>query len=87
LLAAQGAVMTPRQIAIDLIRKYVERGDSYDQIRGHMGSHNDRYSAEVHLDKIRVMRIGGYTNGQEVNVTFKLRDIYDEITSGQQEMF
>lgn len=40
--------MTSKEAAIDLIRVYVERGDTLDQLRrGQMGSYNSEYGASI----------------------------------------
>jgi len=86
--------MNAKEAAIDLIKYYVLRGDSYDSLRlSHMGSSGDGYSA----------CIGGYVwkgdkmvykgKNEEVIVTklnkkeccfvFKLKKLYDEILSRQ----
>jgi len=40
--------MTPKEAAIDLIKRYVERGDSIKDLRsGQMGSYSGRYKASI----------------------------------------
>ena len=53
-------ITTTRGVAKDLIRGYVERGDTYEQLKGHMGSYSDKYHANINGDKILVEKVGTY---------------------------
>lgn len=80
--------MTPREIAIDLIKNYVLRGDDPEHLRkSHLGAFTDEYGA----------MIGGYVNGKFLSnrivierikdvvccYSFDFYDIYNEIKNGQ----
>lgn len=86
-------ILNPREAAKDLIRVYVERGDSLDSLRaGQLGYCGGDYSASiggyagelpdlvrVKSDKIAVSKI----NGQIINPQiFSLKELFDEIKSG-----
>lgn len=85
--------MTPKNCAINLIKKYVERGDPIEWLKaGQMGYASSDYWAQIggHLtpgdkksiyssDWILVTKI----NGVDVRYAFKLQRIYDEIKHGQ----
>lgn len=80
--------MTPKEVAINLIRTYVERGDDLKSLTsGQMGKFGYNYSAQI----------GGYINGKkyandkilvlkikqkEINEVFSLKEIFNEIKSG-----
>ena len=72
--------MEPREIAKDLIRDYVERGDSFDNLKGYMGRASTDYWAEIKRDKIYVTEI----KGVECFYSFALKEIYDELKNGEQ---
>jgi hypothetical protein len=81
-------ITTAREAAIDLIRAYVERGDSYESLKGSfLGSMGGRYDAQIggylknknaRADQIVVSRL----NGKEVSEVFSLKELFDEIKSG-----
>ena len=80
-------LFTAREAAKDLIRSYVERGDTVDQLaRGRTGSYSDEYCAQI----------GGYVDGKNIGnqkiivrkvknkkfeppEIFSLQKIFDEI--------
>lgn len=79
--------MTPKEIAIDLIKTYVLRGDDANELRkSHIGAYTDKYGAMV----------GGYSNGKyysdkivverikdvEYCHLFNFYEIYNEIKQG-----
>jgi len=82
----------PRDYARDLIEVYVLRGESLEQLRrGQMGYANSEYWASIGgymngkkytTDKIIVSKI----NGEDCEYVFDLKDIYNEIKSGTQEL-
>jgi hypothetical protein len=85
-----------REAARHLIRKYVERGDSLESLRsGYMGAMAP-HSYWVQIGGY--MPIGGTyyppdwilvhrdMHGNKVNQAFRLREIYDELKQGQQEL-
>ena len=86
---------TAYEAAIDLIKRYVERGDSLESLRsGQMGRVTDEYSAEIggyvngkHIgaDKIIVSKL----NGKELDdpSIFSLEKIFNAISSKQQDLF
>jgi hypothetical protein len=84
-----------RQAAKHLIARYVERGDTLSSLRGsYMGeSHPDGMNASIGgaisgrvygQDYIVVRRD---MEGREVNIAFKLFEIYAELKSGQTALF
>lgn len=86
---------TAKRAAIDLIRAYVERGDSLKSIQGgYLGSYSPEYHASIggmiflsdksgeSVKKIPPTKILVKTIGSKtVNKVFSLKDIYDEIKS------
>ncbi|MCX6724256.1 MAG: helicase-related protein [Candidatus Staskawiczbacteria bacterium] len=82
-------IKTAKEAATDLIRGYVERGDTMQSLsEGQMGKYGSDYQASVggYLNgknvgnkKIIVFSV----NGKEVNETFSLKTIFDEIKKGQ----
>ena len=65
-----------REIAKGLIRGYVKRGDTFDQLIGsHMGSSNDAGSAEIKGNKIVVNKIGSLA----ADFSFPLHSLYNEL--------
>jgi hypothetical protein len=87
---------TPRDVALHLIRVYVERGDSLQSLRdGLMGaSVPGGYSAQI-SDYMPVGKGGKYWSpdrvlvtreGNDVQEAFKLKQLYDEIKSGKQTL-
>jgi hypothetical protein len=65
-----------RELAVALIRPYVERGETLDQIRkSYLGTSNHSGSAQVRSNKIIVDRIGQLA----VNFSFTLSSIFNEI--------
>ena len=65
-----------RSVAKHLIRGYVQRGDTVEQLRaGQLGRHGSDYSADIKGNKIRVDRIGRLN----VDYSFPLQSIYNEI--------
>ncbi|MBS1616817.1 MAG: AAA family ATPase, partial [Bacteroidetes bacterium] len=67
-------------IAIALIRPYVERGETLEQIRkSYLGSSNNTGSAQVRSNKIIVDKIGNVA----VNYSFSLSILFNEIKGGK----
>ncbi len=67
---------TAREAAKDLIKHYVLRGDSYENIKnGKTGSYNYEYHASIVGNKIEVTAIKGKTTDWK----FTLQSIYNEI--------
>ncbi|MBK6834072.1 MAG: hypothetical protein IPG89_07280 [Bacteroidetes bacterium] len=65
-----------REVAKSVIKPYVLRGDSYENIRsGQMGSYNDEHHASIKGNKIEVTSIKGKTTDWK----FTLQSIYNEI--------
>lgn len=62
------------QVAVNLIKGYVERGDSIGDLNS-LGSVTDEGWAEVKRNKIIVTKIGG----NEVNISLPLEKIYNKI--------
>ena len=90
------AASTAREAAKHLICKYVERGDSLESLRsGYLGAtapHSYDVSIGGYLpgggkhwsgDWIVVRRD---MNGVEVNQTFRLKEIFNELQQGQQAL-
>jgi len=91
--------MTAREVAIDLIRFYVLRGDTLESLKaGQQGAYSDDYHAsisgysepgnpktKVDSNHILVTQV----EGKEVVEIFSLKELYDEIASGkiQQQLF
>ena len=89
--------MTPKEVAIKLVRNYAERGDDVEQFRkgglGHYGSDaqvsvggymwdkNGNELERVPNTKILVAKI----KGKLVNQTFSLYEIWEEILSGKSQ--
>jgi hypothetical protein len=89
--------MDAREAAKHLIQKYVERGDSVESLRAsHMGA-SAPHSYYVSIGGY--MPVGGKPwatdwilvyrdmNGKEVNIAFKLQEIYNECKTGQTRLF
>ena len=86
-------ILNPREAAIDLIRVYVERGNSLDSLRaGQLGCCGEDYSAciggyagelpdlvKVKSDKIAVSKIKGQIIEPQI---FSLKELFDELKSG-----
>ena len=80
---------TAKEVAINLIKAYVRRGDSISSLKsGGMGMSTTIGSAAIggwteeksySSDFIVVTRIGDYHNGTKVNSIFRLQEIYDYI--------
>jgi len=79
-------IKTARDAAKDLIRAYVERGDSIESLRkGQMGSYGGEYDASIggYLDgkhypgKIQVTKLAG----KKIKEVFSLNELYKEIQS------
>lgn len=67
---------TARNFAKDMIRGYVERGDSYDSLeKSHMGTANSEYQGGIRSNKIVIYRVGQ----QQVDFSFSLKTIYNEL--------
>lgn len=65
-----------RDAAIDLIRSYVERGDSIEELKkSMMGYAGDGYSAMIKGSKVIVHQL----DGKAVNFSFPLQSLYNEI--------
>lgn len=70
-----------KEAAKKLIWNYVQRGSSYESIKaGKMGAHIQEYAATIKGDKIKISRIAKI----EVDFTFSLKEIYDEILEEMQ---
>jgi hypothetical protein len=66
----------PKQAAIELIKTYVLRGDSYEHLKAsHLGSSNTQFHANIEKGKIHVTQV----NGKAVKHSFSLKEIFDEI--------
>lgn len=92
--------VTPEQAraaAIQMIRPYVERGDSLESLReGQMGSYNPRYRCvigSVGMYECRAPRkLGvdaitvGAVNGEPCCYHFRVSELYDEIKSGSKQL-
>lgn len=89
--------MTPRQLALHLIKVYVERGDSFESLRSsYLGESCTEYSVAIggsawqrekllyigKGDEIVVSRV----DSKDVCYVFKLRELFNEIKSGQQNL-
>ncbi|MHB8581200.1 MAG: hypothetical protein ACYDA4_15260 [Ignavibacteriaceae bacterium] len=85
-------LLTPREAAKDLIRAYVERGDSLESLQyGFMGTYSD-YHAQIggyagelpNLIKVKPDKIAvDYVNGQGIEPQiFSLKELFYEIKSG-----
>lgn len=90
--------MNAKDAAINLIKHYVLRGDSLQSLRvSHMGSHNDKYDASIAgnawdkndelihkgtIDEVVVTKL----YGKKCLHIYKLKDLYDEIKSGQMKL-
>lgn len=84
--------MEAREVAIKLIKPYVRRGDSLDNlISGQLGFGSMEYSAgiggyvngkPIKRDELAITRV----NGKECVHIFKVKKLYDEIKSGQQSL-
>ena len=90
-IAKKREIKTARDAAIDLIRAYVERGDTIESLKaGQQGTFGEEYSAQI----------GGYVNGKNVGNNkilvsklhgkelakpeiFSLKELYDEIKKGK----
>lgn len=86
-------LLTPREAAKDLIRAYVERGDSLESLReGYMGASGDDYHAQIggyagelpNIIKVKSDKIAvDYINGKHIAPqVFSLKELFDEIKSG-----
>ena len=86
--------MDAREAAKALIRRYVERGDSYEHLKGSwLGSWNGDYHAGIgnggsttkcqsrNPDSITV----SWVDGQEVCCHFSLKELYEEIKAGVEQ--
>lgn len=63
-------------LACDLIRSYVQRGDSYESLKkSYLGRSHDAGSAMIKGDKIIVDRLAG----SPVHASFTLRSIFNEV--------
>lgn len=69
---------TPRDIAKELIRAYVERGDDMKSLHT-LGMASAGNWAEVNKDKVLITRL----NGKDVDIKFSLKELYDEIKGGE----
>lgn len=68
--------MTAQEAAQELIRAYVERGDTYEDLKGSaLGQSNGIAAVDIMGDKIVVSRIGG----KKIDVVFSLKAIYNAI--------
>ena len=89
--------MEPKEIAINLIKYYVLRGDGLESLRSsYMGEGCSEYDVAIHgnawegdklvhqgtSDEIVVSKI----NGKDCCYIFKLKQLYDEIISGQMKL-
>jgi len=85
-------LLTPREAAKELIRAYVERGDSLESLQcGFMGAYTD-YHAQIggyagelpNLIKVKSDKIAvDYINEQVIEPQiFSLKELFDEIKSG-----
>lgn len=89
--------MTPREAAKDLIRVYVERGDSFEHLKAsYLGAYCEEYSAhiggyvgdlpnlvKIKSDEIGVEKINGRTITPQI---FSLRELYEEIKLGKEQV-
>ncbi len=65
-----------RAVAVALLRPYVERGETIEQLRkSYLGTSNDKGSVQIKSHKIIVDRVGE----QKVNLSFSLASIFNEI--------
>ena len=85
-------LLTPRESAKDLIKSYVERGDSLESLQsGQLGCSCEDYSAciggyagelpdlvKVKSDKIAVSKINGQIIEPQI---FSLKELFDELKS------
>lgn len=68
---------TVRDVALDMLRVYVHRGDSFQSVKsGQLGSFNGVNNAQIKGDKVHVEKV----NGKEVEEVFTLKSIFDELT-------
>lgn len=75
--------MTPRDVAINLIKVYVERGDTYHSIKaGQLGCWCSDYHASIEKDKIHITEIDGISCDHFLS----LQKVFDEIHFGQQSL-
>jgi hypothetical protein len=76
--------MSPKDLAISLIKDYVLRGDSLDSLRrSYMGMGWTGYNVGIaNGGKIIVSEI----EGKECNYIFDLKTLFDEIKSGQMKL-
>lgn len=85
-------LLTPREVAKDLIKFYVERGDSLESLQcGFMGAYTDYHAQiggyagelpnliKVKSDKIAVSKINGQIIEPHI---FSLKELFDELKSG-----
>lgn len=79
---------SPRVVAIEFLRTYVERGDPIEHLQSSsMGAYGDEYLFEI-LPRGKVRAIAQRRTAQEREAVFSLRALYDELASGavQQEL-
>ncbi|MBS1629529.1 MAG: hypothetical protein JST27_05680 [Bacteroidetes bacterium] len=68
-----------RAVAVALVRPYVERGETVEQLRkSHLGTSNGSGSAQIKGNKIIVDRVAE----KKVNISFSLSSIFSEIKGG-----